>query len=261
MLGAVLAFGASAGPAVAEEAVAEEGTVGAAPDRVVPGDDDGPIEAQIVGGTNATSSAGMAAVLLDGSFICSGSIVDNRWVLTAKHCAVTEAGSKIAASRLSVRVKSLDRTTGGGVVNVSLTKVRTNNDIAMMKLTRSANAEPVRMASANPVLHATTYAFGWGRTCVNCAASTHLKRAVLTYNGIQKDAWGGMALSVVNTGGTGSGSPCFGDSGGPLFKLVDGKRYQVGVLSNGDPVCGGRGDNYASVPHSKEWIEKVMADF
>ncbi|MFF9349133.1 S1 family peptidase [Streptomyces sp. NPDC014734] len=243
------AVAADQGPAVAPVAVDADGDV-------TKTGREGP-EARIANGEKASSSRGMAAVHAYGAYQCSGSIVDNRWILTAKHC-LYNGSSRYPDSSLSVRVKSLNRSTGGGVVKVSLSKVRTNNDIAMLKLDRSANAEPVSLASANPKWQATTYAFGWGATCKNCGSSLTLKRAEQYVDSTSwTDLYGGEAIRVVAS----NGAVCHGDSGGPLFKLVDGKRYQVGVLSSGDTECAGRGDNYASVPRSLDWIKDVMKKF
>ncbi|WP_158239590.1 S1 family peptidase [Streptomyces carminius] len=240
----------AAGPAAADSAPAPgAGKTGA----VGKGGPEG-----IIGGETADSSRGMAALHHNGSFRCSGSIVDNRWVLTARHC-LYEGGDRIPDSQLTVRVKSRNRTSGGGVVAISDSKVRTNHDIAMLKLNRSANAEPVRLATANPKVGATTYVFGWGRTCADCAPSTLLKRATMRVESIHDDDWhGGRAIraSAIN------GRFCRGDSGGPLFKLVDGKRYQVGVVSAATIGCPANGEFlFASTPTSLTWIQNVMRDF
>ncbi|GAA2425041.1 serine protease [Streptomyces macrosporus] len=238
----------AAGPAAADSAPAagKTGVVGK----------DGP--ESIIGGETADSSRGMAALHRNGDFQCSGSIVDNRWVLTARHC-LYDGDTRIPDSQLTVRVKSLDRTSGGGVVGISDSKVRTNHDIAMLKLDRSANAEPVRLATANPKVGATTYVFGWGRTCATCAPSTLLKRATMRVESIDADdVFGGRAI---RTSGL-NGRTCYGDSGGPLFKLVDGNRYQVGVVSGGNAGCpDDTGYLFASTPTSLTWIQNVMADF
>lgn len=209
----------------------------------------------IVGGEIQADADGLAAVLLDGQIVCTGSIVSNYWVLTARHC-LEDGGVRIANSRLSVRVKSVYWNTGGGVVGIATSRVRTSHDIAMLKLNRSANAESVRLPTATTTVGATTYAFGWGVTCLYCDPSPRVKRATQNVVSITStDAYGGRAIRTTGI----NGSVCYGDSGGPLFKLVDGLRYQVGVLSNGDTLCDGDGDNWATVPDSRDWILNVMA--
>lgn len=230
----VASLGATVGPVSAEET---DVTPVAQLDGI-------PETPAMVNGEFADSSRGMAAVFSNGSYMCSGSIIASRWVLTAKHCV---GGS------MSVRVKSLDRTSGGGIVGVDDTKVRTNHDIALLHLNRSANAEYVRLASAHPVEGTTNYIFGWGATCANCASSEKLKRSTVRVVDVSAtDYYGGRAIQLSKINGLG----CFGDSGGPQFKLVDGLRYQVGVLSTVDSNCSAR-NKYASVPTSLDWIKQV----
>ncbi|MGB2569182.1 S1 family peptidase [Micromonospora citrea] len=208
----------------------------------------------IIGGELQSDADGLAALMVDGRYQCSGSIVSNYWVLTAKHC-MYDSNGRIADSRLSVRVKSIYWNSGGGVVYISTSRVRTSHDIAMLKLNRSANAQPVRLPTATTKVGATTYAFGWGRTCTSCAPSTQLRRATQYVQSIDDtDLYGGRGIRTTGL----NGDVCFGDSGGPLFKLVDGLRYQVGVLSGGSSTCNASA-YWATVPESRDWILNVMA--
>ncbi|MFE3598064.1 S1 family peptidase [Streptomyces sp. NPDC059142] len=219
--------------------------------------DDGSLEAQIIGGTKP-ESRGIAAISLDGSPHCSGSIIDNYWILTAKHCVRENGGDgpKIAYSRLKVRVKSVYSDTGGGVVAVSLTKSRDLQDLALIKLGRSANAEPVSMATKHSAIGATTYVFGYGITSSSGANDNRLRRGT---ERVVDNSFPGILTTAID------GKPCYGDSGGPLFKLVDGARYQIGVVSRppqGDPAdCSGGRTVYSSVPNSLGWIKDTMRDF
>ncbi|ELS53175.1 S1 family peptidase [Streptomyces viridochromogenes] len=214
-------------------------------------------DSRIIGGTQP-ESRGMAAISLDGRPHCSGSIVDNYWILTAKHCVRADGGdgAKYDYSRLKVRVKSVHADSGGGVVGVSLTKSRDNHDLALIKLNRSANAEPVPLATKHSVIGATTYVFGYGVNSVGGASDNRLRRGT---ERVVDNSFPGILTTAID------GKPCHGDSGGPLFKLVDGKRYQIGVVSRlpqGDPTdCSAGRTVYSSVPNSLDWIERVMRDF
>lgn len=153
---------------------------------------------------------------------------------------------------MKARVKSDRWDTGGGVVGISFSKVRSGKDVAMLKLNRSANAEPVRLATAHSKLGVTTYLFGWGYS-----STYHVRRGTQEVrSNSARDAYGGSAVHTYAI----DERPCCGDSGGPLFKLVDGVRYQRGILSTVDRDCTGYGW-HASVPVSYDWIKRVIRDF
>ena len=54
---------------------------------------------------------------------------------------------------------------------------------------------------------------------------------------------------------------CFGDSGGPLYKFINGKAYLVGVVNRGDDCAGfNQFGIYTIVYKLKDWILKNSAD-
>ncbi|MDT9700032.1 trypsin-like serine protease [Streptomyces sp. P17] len=248
----VLSLGGALVPTVAQ-AQDDRGALG----KPVAQSPDGTVEPFVIGGT-LPDSDGIAAVSLDGSPNCSGSIIDNYWILTAKHCVRSNGGDgdKYDYSRLKVRVKSVYADSGGGVVGVALTKSRDDYDLALIKLNRSANAEPVRMATKHSEIGATTYVFGYGANTTSGTSDYRLRRGT---ERVVDNSFPGILTHAID------GKPCHGDSGGPLFKLVDGNRYQIGVVSRlpqGDPTnCSAGRTVYSSVPNSLDWIETVMRDF
>ncbi|MFF0224455.1 S1 family peptidase [Streptomyces sp. NPDC004629] len=259
IIGASL-VGVSAPTAMADDGLAVTGPTGTTGEGV----SESPT---VVNGETAASADGIAAILWDnadpgtgrGNLLCTGSIIAERWILTAKHCfSTTSVGQD--ASKIQVRVKSKKYNEGGGVIQVDDIKWRTKHDIALLHLTRDANAEHVRLASASPVEGSTNYIFGWGsQSKIGGAPSKSLKRATINVTNIDSVDLLGEGRGIQSA--KGNGIACSGDSGGPQFKLVDGLRYQVGVISGStyrvsDNVCVGPMWS-ATVPTSLDWIKGV----
>ncbi|WFE50845.1 trypsin-like serine protease [Micromonospora sp. WMMD1155] len=191
----------------------------------------------IIGGTTVSSAPWAAAVLSNGSFTCSGSVIAAQWVLTARHCI---------NGTMSVRIGSVNRTSGGVTRTISATYTR--YDLALMRLSSSVSTSTVSLANSNPPINSTNSIYGWGMTCYSgCSASTQLKTATVrvTSNSVT-DAYGGQAIRSTEI----SGNAWRGDSGGPQFY----NGQQVGVASTAD---GYSIQNYGSVAYNRAWITSV----
>jgi secreted trypsin-like serine protease len=191
----------------------------------------------IIGGEVVSDAPWAAAVFNNGGFSCSGSLIAERYVLTAAHC--------INSDTMSVRVGSVHFADGGTVADVVNTA--TSNDLALLELDVSLTTGRAPLADANPPVGSTNEIFGWGQTCFQgCGASAQLKTASVRFDGLTRDAEGGEALgsSAIN------GNAWYGDSGGPQF--YDGQI--VGVASTADGISR---QNYGSVAHNREWIRSV----
>lgn len=158
----------------------------------------------IIGGGTVSSAPWAAAVMSNGSFTSSGSVIAPQWVLTARHCI---------SGTMSVRVGSVYRSSGGVTRTVSATYTR--NDLALMRLSSAVSTSAVSLASSNPPINSTNSIYGWGMTCYSgCSASSQLKTAtVRVTSNSATDAYGGQAIrsSRIN------GNAWRGDSGGPQF--------------------------------------------
>ncbi|BCJ53107.1 serine protease [Actinoplanes sp. NBRC 14428] len=197
--------------------------------------DDGP--QQIIGGSTVSSAPWAAAVLSNGSFTCSGTIISANYVLTARHCI---------SGTMSVRVGSVNRTSGGVTRTVSSTTTR--NDLALMRLSSSVSTSYMPLSSAYPPVGSTNSIYGWGQTCYSgCGASTTLKTATVQVTSTnQTDAYGGRAIGSTAV----NGNAWRGDSGGP--QVYNGA--QVGVASTAD---GTSRQYYGSVAYNRSWITSV----
>ena len=187
--------------------------------------------------STVSSAPWAAAVLSNGSFTCSGTIISANYVLTARHCI---------SGTMSVRVGSVNRTSGGVTRTVSSTSTR--SDLALMRLSSPITASYMPLASADPPVGSTNSIYGWGMTCYSgCSPSTVLKTATVRVTSTnQTDAYGGRAIGST----AGSGNAWRGDSGGP--EVYNGA--QVGVASTAD----GRSQQYyGSVAYNRAWIRST----
>ncbi|GAB2577915.1 serine protease [Paractinoplanes abujensis] len=191
----------------------------------------------IIGGGTVSSAPWAAAVLSNGSFTCSGTIISANYVLTARHCI---------SGTMSVRVGSVNRTSGGTTRAVSSTSTR--YDLALMRLASPITTSYMPLSGAYPPVGSTNNIYGWGMTCYSgCSASTTLKTATVQVTSTnQTDAYGGRAIGSTRI----NGNAWRGDSGGP--QVYNGA--QVGVASTAD---GTARQYYGSVAYNRAWITSV----
>jgi len=196
-----------------------------------------PAGPSIIGGTTVSSAPWAAAVFSNGSFTCSGTIISASYVLTATHCI---------SGTMSVRVGSVNRSSGGVTSTVSSTSTR--YDLALMRLATPITTTYMTLSSSYPPVGSTNSIYGWGRTCYSgCTASTTLKTATVRVTSTnQSDNGGGRAILSTKI----SGAAWSGDSGGP--ELYNG--VQVGVASLAD---GQSQQIYGSVAYNRSWITSV----
>jgi secreted trypsin-like serine protease len=194
-------------------------------------------DANIIGGSTVSSAPWAAAVLSNGSFTCSGTIISANYVLTAAHCI---GGS------MSVRVGSVNRTSGGVTRTVSSTSTR--YDLALMRLSSPVSTSYMPLSSAYPPVGSTNSIYGWGMTCYSgCGASTVLKTASVRVTSTnQRDAYGGRAIGSTRI----NGNAWRGDSGGP--QVYNGAQVGVASTANGTSA-----QYYGSVAYNRAWIQQV----
>ncbi|XP_070141496.1 transmembrane protease serine 9-like [Drosophila kikkawai] len=228
------------------------------------------VDDKVFGGVNATHGAfpWMAYLYFnENDFLCGGSLIHKRFVLTAAHCIRH-------TEYLSVRLGehyTASRAESSTVYNVTLAirnrlyrKAEHVHDIGLLRLNRevvfNAYIRPVCIIT-NPrrVPHVNTYtATGWGST-ENSRISAVLQMVQLTdidpntcYDNMKLRLGPGQICAASPTGDT-----CSGDSGGPLVQNVnvDGTwRYvQFGIVSYGMQRCMGPGV-YVRVHYYLDWI-------
>lgn len=196
------------------------------------------VSPMIIGGGPVASAPWAAGMYQGTHFGCSGTIIDERWVMTARHC-VEDAPSHVLVG--DVRINE------GIRANVDRVVRAPGGDVALLHLARAVRTTYARLADADPPVGSTNFIYGWGTIEVgeNSPISDVLKRASVRVTGPAQDAYGGRAVGTTRINGTAG----YGDSGGPQFY----RDTVVGVCSTGDYIT----TQYASVAANRSWIRSI----
>ncbi len=234
-----------------------------------------PFGRRIVGGEKTDIKQHPWQVALDvkikgKSYLCGGSIIADRWVLTAAHCfqRTTNPGEvKVKAGVTNYVTTGVWSNVEGVVIHEDYDTKTHENDLALVKLRALPEGTIIPLAIARQNLSAgqPLEVTGWGATSEGGDASRILMKATVpyaenatcntpdAYNGAIKP---GMICAGYRDGGVDS---CQGDSGGPLVWRTPDGPILVGVVSWGEGCARKlRYGIYTRITKYNDWIGRVI---
>jgi trypsin len=233
-----------------------------------------PFRRRIVGGepTDIKEHPWQVALQFRGTFFCGGSIIAQKWILTAAHCF----GFSTANNDWRSKAGATNYAMSGSWAQVERVAVHPGykgaptfeNDLTLMKLKLPAAGRVVPLASASMTipLSQPLEVTGWGATSDGGSGADVLRKATVpyvpptvcnepgSYNGRITD---GMICAGLREGGVDS---CQGDSGGPLVWRTTEGPVLVGVVSNGEGCALKlKYGVYTRVSAYRDWINRTLA--
>jgi secreted trypsin-like serine protease len=216
---------------------------------------DGDVSPMIVGGHNATQVySWMVSLQSNGSHFCGGTLVKANWVVTAKHCV---QGS--SASSITVRVGTTNRTSGGSTARGSRIITHPSADLALLQLATSVSQTPAPVSTTSGPVGTATRIIGWGQTCPirsGCGAPVNLQELDTSIVADSRCSGINAASEICTNNTDGNKGACYGDSGGPQVKSVNGRWELIGATSRsgGGATCATAPSIYVDVAYYRSWV-------
>ena len=248
------------------------------------------ISTYIVGGDDAQREyPWMVALYKSGDFICGGVLISSDWVATAAHCVYesddengdataydasyysliigesTHYSSTSLAESAGVTVHSLSRV----VIQPNYDEDTVDYDVALLELDTSYYQPGPALTIATQFNEMeegdllTTIGYGVLSTDDNASPAekipTTLQEVDLPYVLENQCYWSSYGLTTDNMfcAGYSDGmniDSCSGDSGGPVFRTLDGQLSLVGLVSWGASTCSDYPGVYTNISNLRSWI-------
>jgi len=251
-------------------------------------------ESAIIGGISAEITDfpfQVAVKWQDNSFLCGGVVINNNWILTARHCVqrrwdtnndgnVDTIYPHAAVPPSLIKVGYGSKTqTGMSFKNVAEVVQYPNpgwewngGDVAMLRLSSAltlgstVNSIPLTTTADASLMDPgdTATATGWGAAFAGGSPIDALQKVDLSFvsNTDAQTAYGfTISADQIGTAQTSTVSPCFGDSGGPLVVTKSGVgKVLAGIVSwSGGCAPTTTPSMFGRISSFESWINTIKA--